>query len=75
MAKVKISKEYFKTEQIETFIGFGKDGSSLTDESQLIGERRKLIVLHQNGENKKQLIEQLKTLIHGIETGFEGFVG
>ena len=54
---------WFKTEQIETFVGEMDNG----------GERKKLVVLHQCGENKKALIEQLKTMISGLETNFECF--
>jgi hypothetical protein len=56
-------REWFKTEQIETFVGEINNG----------GERKKLIVLHQCGENKKALIEQLKTMISGLENNFEQF--
>ena len=54
---------WFKTEQIETFVGEMDNG----------GERKKLVVLHQCGEDKKALIEQLKTMISGLETNFEWF--
>ena len=62
------SNAYFKTEQLETFVGDTDNNSSA-----MTGERRKLIVLHQNGDDKKSLIDQLKTLIDGLETDFEGF--
>lgn len=75
MKKVKNSEAYFKTEEIETFIGLGQNGSDYDDENNLFGERRKLIVLHQNGKNKKELIKQLKDLIYGLESNFEGFAG
>ena len=54
---------WFKTEQIETFVGEMDNG----------GERKKLVVLHQCGEDRKALIEQLKTMISGLETNFEWF--
>lgn len=72
---VKNSEAYFETEEIETFIGFGDGGSSFDKEGNMVGERRKLIILHQNGDNKEQLLEQLKTLVHGIENDFDGFAG
>lgn len=63
----KIPTPWFKTEEIETWIG-----GSLTGEVQN-GGRGKLIVLHQCGENRQELISQLETLIYGIKEGFEEF--
>lgn len=57
-----IPTPWFKTEEIETWIG-----------GELNGGRGKLIVLHQCGENRKELISQLETLIYGIKEGFEDF--
>lgn len=54
---------YFKTEQIETFVR----------EMDNVGKRKKLVVLHQCGEDKKALIEQLKIMISGLESNFEWF--
>ena len=54
--------KWFKTEEIATWVGTSDDGG-----------RGKLIVLHQCGENKEELISQLKTLINGIESDFEWF--
>ena len=54
--------KWFKTEEMETWVGTSDDGG-----------RGKLIVLHQCGENKEELISQLKTLINGIESDFEWF--
>lgn len=54
--------KWFKTEEIDTWVGTSDDGG-----------RGKLIVLHQCGENKEELISQLKTLINGIESDFEWF--
>ena len=54
--------KWFKTEEIDTWVGDSTDGG-----------RGKLIVLHQCGENKEELISQLKTLINGIESDFEWF--
>jgi len=63
---------WFKTEQIETWIG-----ESITTEGKEIeeikGGRGKLIVLHQCGENKEELISQLEVMIYGLKEGFEGF--
>jgi hypothetical protein len=54
--------KWFKTEEMETWVGTSDDGG-----------RGKLIVLHQCGENKEELISQLKTLISGIDSDFEFF--
>ncbi len=63
---------WFKTEQIETWIG-----ESITTEGKEIeeikGGRGKLIVMHQCGENKEELISQLETMIYGLKEGFEYF--
>jgi len=62
---------FFKTEEIETWIG-----ESLCSEKpieELNGGRGKLIVLHQCGENKEELVSQLNTLIDGLKNGFEWF--
>jgi len=67
-----IPTPWFKTEEIETWIGesLSTEGKS-TEE--LNGGRAKMIVLHQCGENKQELIYQLETLIYGIKEGFENF--
>jgi hypothetical protein len=70
---VKISEAYYKTQQIETFIGLGEKGSAFDKKGRMVGERRKLVVLHQNGDDKEALIAQLETLIHGVKTDFEAF--
>lgn len=67
MEKIKDTNKYFDTLQIDTFIG------NIDENSNMIGERKKLIILHQCGEDKKSLIGQLKTMIHGIETNFDSF--
>ena len=54
--------KWFKTEEIDTWVGDSTDGG-----------RGKLVVLHQCGENKEELISQLKTLISGIDSNFEFF--
>lgn len=54
--------KWLKTEQIETWIGNSDEGG-----------RGKLIVLHQCGENKEELISQLNTMIDGLKNGFEYF--
>jgi hypothetical protein len=68
----KLPTTWFKTEQISTWIG-----ESLTTEGKSIeelnGGHGKLVVLHQCGEDKKQLISQLETLIHGLKEGFDEF--
>jgi hypothetical protein len=63
------NKTWFDTLQIETFVGV------MTEDSELVGDRKKLIVLHQCGNDKEALIGQLKTMIHGIETDFDSFAG
>ena len=63
--------KWFKTEEIETWIG-----ESITDDKpieEIQGGRGKLIVLHQCGENKEELISQLETMIYGLKNGFESF--
>jgi len=63
--------KWFKTEEIETWIG-----ESITDDKpieEIQGGRGKLIVLHQCGENKEELISQLNTMIDGLKNGFEYF--
>jgi len=55
---VVITSNWFKTEQIETNVS---------------GERKKLVVLHLCGDDKEALIGQLKTMILGLETNFDWF--
>jgi len=62
---------YFKTEEIETWIGESLGSEKPIEE--LNGGRGKLIVLHQCGENKGELISQLNTLIEGLQNGFDWF--
>jgi hypothetical protein len=68
----KLPTPWFKTEEIETWIG-----ESITTEGkeieELNGGHGKLIVLHQCGENKEALISQLDTMIYGLKNGFEYF--
>lgn len=60
---------WFDTEQIETPVGV--DGDMTPEE---IGAcRKKLIVLHQCGDDKEALIGQLETMIEGLKTNYEGF--
>jgi len=71
MDKEKLPTTYFNTHEIETWIG-----ESITSEKpqkEIEGGRGKLIILHQCGDNNEELISQLKTLIYGLENGFEGF--
>lgn len=60
---------WFKTEQIETAVNV--NGDMTADEIKSC--RKKLIVLHECGENKKALIEQLETMILGLKTDFDCF--
>lgn len=60
---------WFKTEQIETSVSANGD---MTIE-QLKACRKKLIVLHECGEDKKALIGQLETMIIGLKTDFDCF--
>ena len=63
---------WFKTEQISTWIG-----ESITTEGKNIDEIEGghgiLIVTHQCGDNKTELVSQLKTMIYGLEKGFNEF--
>lgn len=68
---IQIPTPFYKTEQIETWIG-----DSLTEEKPIVelnGGRGKLIVLHQCGENTEELIKQLNVLIDGLKNGWEWF--
>lgn len=60
---------WFKTEQIETAVNVNGD---MTVE-QIKSCRKKLIVLHECGEDKKALIGQLETMIIGLKTDFDCF--
>lgn len=60
---------WFKTEQIETAVNV--TGDMTADE--IKASRKKLIVLHECGEDKEALIEQLEIMIHGLKTDFEMF--
>lgn len=60
---------WFKTEQIETAVNV--NGDMTADEIKAC--RKKLIVLHECGEDKKALIEQLETMILGLKTDFDWF--
>ncbi len=60
---------WFKTEQIETSVGANGD---MTTE-QLKACRKKLIVLHECGDDKEALIGQLETMILGLKTNFDWF--
>jgi hypothetical protein len=64
------SSTWFDTHQIETFVGEMEEG--MTDE-QMKRCRKKLVILHQCGNNKEALISQLETLIQGIKDDFEWF--
>jgi hypothetical protein len=62
---------WFKTEQIETAVNV--NGDMTADE--IKASRKKLIVLHECGEDKEALIEQLETMILGLKTDFDFFAG
>lgn len=61
---------WFDTKQIETWIGLTDNGVNSPEE---LGGRAKLIILHQCGENKDILIDQLKTMIDCVENDGMGF--
>jgi len=64
-----MKEDWFKTIQIETAVNVS--GNMTAEE---IKERRKkLIVLHECGEDDNALIEQLETLIFGLKNGLENF--
>ncbi len=60
---------WFKTEQIETAVNVNGDMTA----EQIKASRKKLIILHECGEDKKALIEQLETMILGLKTDFDWF--
>lgn len=62
-------KNWFKIEQIETAVNVTGDMTA----DQIESCRKKLIVLHECGDDKKALIEQLETMIFGLETDFNDF--
>jgi hypothetical protein len=53
--------------QIETFVGH------MNENSEMIGERKKLTVIHDCGDDKEALIGQLETMILGLKTDFDCF--
>jgi hypothetical protein len=74
-AEEQLPTKWFKTEQISTWIG--KSITRITAEGESIDESEgghgKLIVMHQCGDNKEELISQLETMIYGLKAGFEDF--
>jgi hypothetical protein len=68
---MKENNTWFKTEQIETAVNV--TGDMTADE--IKASRKKLVVLHECGEDKEALIGQLETMIHGLKTDFEYFAG
>ena len=60
---------WFKTEQIETAVNVNGDMTA----EQINACRKKLIVLHECGEDKEALIGQLETMILGLKTNFDWF--
>jgi hypothetical protein len=69
--KMEKNNTWFKTEQIETAVNV--TGDMTADEIKT--SRKKLIVLHECGEDKEALIGQLETMIHGLKVDFEMFAG
>lgn len=59
-----IPTKWAQIRQIETWIG---------DLSENKGDRAKLTVIHHCGDNNKELISQLETMIYGLKNGFEAF--
>jgi len=70
MSVVSDDSTWFDTHQIETFVGEMEEG--MTDE-QMKRCRKKLVILHQCGNDKETLIGQLETMIQGIKDDFEWF--
>ena len=60
---------WFKTEQIETAVNVNGDMTA----EEIKACRKKLIVIHECGEDKEALIQQLETMISGIKTDFDNF--
>lgn len=60
---------WFKTEQIETAVNVNGDMSA----DEIKACRKKLIVLHECGDDKEALISQLETMILGLKTNFDWF--
>ena len=60
---------WFKIEQIETAVNVNGDMTA----KEIQFSRKKLIVLHECGEDKQALIEQLESMIFGLKTNFEDF--
>ena len=61
----KLPTKWASIEEIETWVGGPIDEEK--------GGRARLIVTHYCGNDKKELIDQLKTLIFGLESGFDSF--
>lgn len=68
--KSSIPTKWFSTEQIETSIDDLEIREATGYENV---SRAKLIVMHQCGENKQELISQLKTMIYKLENGSDAF--
>ena len=60
---------WFKTEQIEAAVNVNGDMTA----EEIKACRKKLIVIHECGEDKEALIQQLETMISGIKTDFDNF--
>lgn len=66
---IKFGSTWFETVQIETAVNVNDDMTA----EQIKSCRKKLIVLHECGEDKEALIEQLETMILGLKTNFDWF--
>lgn len=60
--------KWFDIYQIETYND--KDVKKGMTVQEIKNLKKKLVVLHQCGDDKEALISQLKTMIHGLETDF-----
>ena len=69
MNKEQNLQAWFKAEQIETAVNVNADMTA----EQIEACRKRLIVLHECGEDKEALIGQLETMIFGLKTNFELF--
>ena len=69
MEKTINNNTWFQTEQIETAVNVNGDMTA----EEIKASRKKLIVLHQCGEDKEALIEQLETMIFGLKNNFDSF--
>lgn len=66
---IPVDSGWFKTMQIETAVNV--NGDMTADE--IKASRKKLVVLHECGDDKEALIGQLETMILGLKTNFDWF--